>query len=137
MTTQHAPEQHTPAARRPQHAPHPQHAEDVPLVPQVARACTPGPIWRDSNVRTGPSLDSPIVQLLLPEDWVSYDADGWSEGDTVVEGEHPCGEITSSLWFRLAGGGWTSAVNFEPSAVEAIVPGGSHQAAPVTSGRAA
>ncbi|MCB5165702.1 FAD-dependent monooxygenase [Streptomyces bambusae] len=102
--------------------------------PQFPVRCTPGPVWRDSNVRTGPSLDSPVVQLLLPEEWVSYDADGWSEGDEVVEGEHPCGEITSSLWFRLASGGWTSAVNFEPSAVDAIVPGGSRQAAPLTSG---
>ncbi|AYV33115.1 hypothetical protein EES41_40785 (plasmid) [Streptomyces sp. ADI95-16] len=80
-----------------------------------------GPVWRDANVRSGPSLDSPVVRLLLPDTTVAYEAEGWSLGDEVVEGEHTDGVITSSVWFRLAIGGWSSAVNFEPPAVAEVL----------------
>lgn len=79
-----------------------------------------GPVWRDANVRTGPSLDSPVVQLLLPDAAVSHPARGWQLGDEVVEGEHRDGVIVSSVWFELDGG-WSSAVNFEPGTVAKIL----------------
>ncbi|PRH79879.1 hypothetical protein C6N75_07260 [Streptomyces solincola] len=82
-----------------------------------------GPVWRDSNIRSGPSLDSPVIRLDLPDAAAGYRAEGWSPGDEVVEDQHPGGVITSSVWFRLAGGGWSSAVNFEPRAVEALLAG--------------
>ncbi|MFE4637727.1 hypothetical protein ACFRJ1_30725 [Streptomyces sp. NPDC056773] len=81
-----------------------------------------GPVWRDSNIRSGPSLDSPVVELVLPDPAVEYAVEGWSLGDEVVEGEHPDGVITSSVWFRLSAGRWTSAVNFEPAAVATVIP---------------
>ncbi|AKL71115.1 MULTISPECIES: hypothetical protein [Streptomyces] len=80
-----------------------------------------GPVWRDANVRSGPSLESPVIRLLLPDAAVGYEAEGWSFGDEVVEGEHHGGVITSSVWFRLAIGGWSSAVNFEPETVAAVL----------------
>ena len=79
-----------------------------------------GPIWRDANVRTGPSLDSPVIRLLLPDDRVAHTATGWVLGDEVVEGEHVDGEITSSVWFALSPGGWCSAVNFDPATVAGV-----------------
>ncbi|MER5571372.1 hypothetical protein ABT083_35105 [Streptomyces goshikiensis] len=79
-----------------------------------------GPVWRDANVRTGPSLESPVVQLLLPDAAVSHRAEGWQLGDEVIEGEHQDGEITSSVWFKLDGG-WSSAVNFEPETVSKVL----------------
>ncbi|MCY0952990.1 hypothetical protein [Streptomyces sp. H27-S2] len=82
-----------------------------------------GPVWRDSNVRSGPSLASPVIRLLLPDASVGYEGEGWSLGDEVVEGEHTDGVITSSVWFRLAIGGWTSAVNFEPETVASVTRG--------------
>ncbi|MFI5642408.1 hypothetical protein ACIA8H_34055 [Streptomyces goshikiensis] len=80
-----------------------------------------GPVWRDANIRSGPSLESPVVRLVLPDAAVGYEAEGWSFGDEVVEGEHRDGVITSSVWFRLAAGGWSSAVNFEPETVAAVL----------------
>jgi hypothetical protein len=80
-------------------------------------------VWRDANVRSGPSLDSPVVLLLPPDPATGHEAEGWSLGDEVVEGEHRDGVITSSVWFRLVGGGWSSAVNFEPQAVSAVLAG--------------
>ncbi|MFB7469013.1 hypothetical protein ACFCZ1_36945 [Streptomyces sp. NPDC056224] len=79
-----------------------------------------GPVWRDANVRTGPSLDSPVVQLLLPDAAVDHRAEGWQLGDEVVEGEHRDGVIVSSVWFKLDGG-WSSAVNFEPETVSKVL----------------
>lgn len=70
-----------------------------------------GPVWRDSNVRTGPTLESPIVQLLLPGESDNYDADAWTVADEVVEGT-----IVSDLWFRLPQG-WCSAVNFNQGTI--------------------
>ncbi|MFM9372935.1 FAD-dependent monooxygenase [Streptomyces sp. Da 82-17] len=95
----------------------------MPTPEFIATPCSPGPVWRDANVRSGPSLTSPVIRLLLPDDGVSHAADGWAPGDEVVEGEHRDGEITSSLWFRLSTGGWCSAVNFEPDTVAAVVAG--------------
>ncbi len=80
-----------------------------------------GPVWRDANVRSGPSLDSPVVRLLMPDASVAYRAEGWSPGDEVVEDQHPDGVITSSVWFRLTIGGWSSAVNFEPETVAEVL----------------
>ncbi|MGW4040383.1 hypothetical protein ACWEIM_29605 [Streptomyces sp. NPDC004778] len=82
-----------------------------------------GPVWRDANIRSGPSLDSPVTELLLPDAAVCHEAEGWSPGDEVVEGDHPGGVITSSVWFRLGSDAWTSAVNFEPVTVAALLPG--------------
>lgn len=79
-----------------------------------------GPVWRDANVRTGPSLESPVVQLLLPDAAVSHRAEGWQLGDEVVEGEHRDGVIVSSVWFKIDGG-WSSAVNFEPETVSTVL----------------
>ena len=62
---------------------------------------TLGPIWRDANVRSGPSLDSHIQRHLLPGDGTSYQAVDWVKGDEVVEGENPNGEIVSDIWFQL------------------------------------
>jgi hypothetical protein len=70
---------------------------------------TAGPVWRDANVRSGPSLDSPILQVLLPEDGISHEADGWTIGDEVIEGS-----IVSDVWLRLRPDQWCSAVNFDP-----------------------
>jgi hypothetical protein len=80
-----------------------------------------GPIWRDANFRSGPSLDSPVVELRLPDGVTGYRAEGWALGDEVVEGENPIGEITSSVWFRFADGLWSSAVNFDPLALAAVL----------------
>ena len=74
-----------------------------------------GTIWRDANVRSGPSLDSPVVELLLPDGTTRHDAEGWVLGDEVVEGENPVGDIVSDVWFRLGDGRWCSAVNFDPA----------------------
>jgi len=93
----------------------------MPTTAFIDSPCSPGPVWRDANVRSGPSLTSPVIRLLLPDDGVSHDADGWAPGDEVIEGEHRDGEIISSLWFRLTTGGWCSAVNFEPDTVAAVV----------------
>lgn len=84
--------------------------------PHVLRARL-GPVWRDANIRSGPSLDSPVLRVVLPDPAVAHECAGWSEGDEVVEDQHPDGVITSSVWFRLVGGGWSSAVNFEPATV--------------------
>jgi hypothetical protein len=67
-----------------------------------------GPIWRDANVRSGPSLSSEIVELLLPDGSTSYRADGWTVGDNVIEGS-----IISDVWIRLGPQRWCSAVNFD------------------------
>ncbi|MCC3775140.1 SH3 domain-containing protein [Streptomyces sp. UNOB3_S3] len=91
-------------------------AADAPAQPYSI-----GPIWRDSNVRSGPSLESPVQKLLLPGDDVSYDAVGWVTGDEVVEGENPKGVIISDIWFELAMGGWCSAVNFDQETVARVV----------------
>ncbi|MGR6975108.1 hypothetical protein ACU639_36985 [Streptomyces cynarae] len=80
-----------------------------------------GPVWRDANIRSGPSLDSPVLRVVLPDPAVAHEVEGWSEGDEVVEDQHPDGVITSSVWFRLAGGGWSSAVNFEPLTVNGLL----------------
>ena len=80
-----------------------------------------GPVWRDANIRSGPFLDSPVLRVVLPDPAVSYDCEGWSGGDEVVEDQHPDGVITSSVWFRLADGGWSSAVNFEPVTVTGLL----------------
>ncbi|MFD3336184.1 hypothetical protein ACFWV1_26575 [Streptomyces sp. NPDC058700] len=80
-----------------------------------------GPVWRDANVRSGPSLDSPVIRLLLPDPAVGHRAEGWSFGDEVVEDQHRDGVITSAVWFRLAIGGWSSAVNFEPETVAVVL----------------
>ncbi|NBE49962.1 FAD-dependent oxidoreductase [Streptomyces boluensis] len=93
----------------------------MPAAAFTAHPSTPGPVWRDANVRSGPSLSSPVLRLLLPDPDVAHDAEGWTVGDEVIEGEHQGGEITSSLWFRLSDGGWCSAVNFEPDTVAALV----------------
>ncbi|MFJ9810782.1 hypothetical protein ACIRTB_21395 [Streptomyces sp. NPDC101158] len=82
-----------------------------------------GPVWRDANIRSGPSLDSPVIRLVLPDASVGYEAEGWSLGDEVVEDQHRDGVITSSVWFRLAVGGWSSAVNFEPTTVAEVLAG--------------
>jgi len=86
----------------------------------TTRTFSLGPIWRDANVRTGPSLDSPIIQLLLPDDQVAYTAHAWVLGDEVIEGEHVDGEITSSVWFALSLGGWCSAVNFDQATIAGV-----------------
>ncbi|AWI32768.1 hypothetical protein AB0K47_26155 [Streptomyces tirandamycinicus] len=80
-----------------------------------------GPVWRDANIRSGPSLDSPVIRLVQPDASVSYESEGWSPGDEVVEDQHRDGVITSSVWFRLTAGGWSSAVNFEPVAVAGLL----------------
>ncbi|MER0446913.1 hypothetical protein ABR738_20485 [Streptomyces sp. Edi4] len=82
---------------------------------------TLGPIWRDANVRSGPSLDSHIQRHLLPGDGTSYQAVDWVKGDEVVEGENPNGEIVSDIWFQLTLGGWCSAVNFEPDTIAQVL----------------
>ncbi|MEU2282421.1 hypothetical protein ABZ614_10870 [Streptomyces sp. NPDC013178] len=82
---------------------------------------TPGPVWRDANVRTGPSLDSPVVELLLPDSGTSHTAEGWALGDEVVEGENPVGEIVSSVWFKFADSRWCSAVNFDPAHLRSVL----------------
>ncbi|KOG38837.1 hypothetical protein [Streptomyces decoyicus] len=87
----------------------------------TAKTFSLGPIWRDSNVRSGPSLDSPVQRLLLPDGTTGYDAVGWTEGDEVVEGENPKGVIVSHFWFELAIGGWCSAVNFDQETVARVL----------------
>ncbi|WP_328328339.1 MULTISPECIES: hypothetical protein [unclassified Streptomyces] len=82
---------------------------------QSAHVFTAGPIWRDANVRSGPSLDSPVLQLLLPDDKVSHEAVGWTYGDEVVEGT-----IISDIWLLLAPGRWCSAVNFDQDTMAGI-----------------
>ncbi|HEX5740368.1 MAG TPA: hypothetical protein VFY17_02300 [Pilimelia sp.] len=67
-----------------------------------------GIIWRDANVRSGPSLAHPVVELLLPDGVTRYAADGWTRGEEVVEGV-----IVSDVWLRLRPGRWCSAVNFD------------------------
>ncbi|MFB7915469.1 hypothetical protein [Streptomyces sp. NPDC056061] len=74
-----------------------------------------GTIWRDANVRSGPSLHSPVVELLLPDGTTRHRAEGWTRGDEVVEGENPVGEIVSDVWFRLGDHRWCSAVNYDPA----------------------
>ncbi|MBO8185856.1 hypothetical protein [Streptomyces spirodelae] len=75
-----------------------------------------GPIWRDANVRSGPSLDSPVIRLLLPDEGTSYEAERWVTGDEVIEGT-----IVSDVWFRLTIGGWCSAVNFHQETVADVL----------------
>ncbi|MEU5090314.1 hypothetical protein [Streptomyces sp. NPDC021356] len=87
---------------------------------QVLRAPL-GPVWRDANIRSGPSLDSRVLRVVLPDAAVGHTAEVWSTGDEVVEDQHPDGLITSSVWFRLSGGGWSSAVNFEPVTVAGLL----------------
>ncbi|WP_327296758.1 MULTISPECIES: hypothetical protein [unclassified Streptomyces] len=82
---------------------------------QSAHVFTAGPIWRDANVRSGPSLDSPVLQLLLPDDKVSHEAVGWAHGDEVIEGT-----IISDIWLLLAPGRWCSAVNFDQDTMAGI-----------------
>ncbi|MEO3778482.1 hypothetical protein ABGB16_16855 [Micromonospora sp. B11E3] len=76
---------------------------------------TAGLIWRDANVRTGPSLTSEIVEVLLPDGVTRHRADGWTVGETVVEGS-----IVSDVWLRLGPGRWCSAVNFDQEIVAAL-----------------
>lgn len=80
-----------------------------------------GPVWRDANVRSAPSLDSPVIGLLLPDADTGYEAEGWEYGDEVVEDQHEDGVIVSSVWFKLAIGGWSSAVNFQPVTVAEVL----------------
>ncbi|MFJ3906205.1 hypothetical protein [Streptomyces sp. NPDC090025] len=80
-----------------------------------------GPVWRDANIRSGPSLDSPVIDLVFPDASVDHGAEGWVLGDEVVEDLHRDGVITSSVWFRLSSGGWSSAVNFEPVLVAELL----------------
>ncbi|WP_329295873.1 hypothetical protein [Streptomyces sp. NBC_01455] len=82
---------------------------------QVSGFFRAGPIWRDANVRTGPSLGSRIIELLLPDDGADYRADAWTVGEEVVEGT-----IISDIWLRLVRGGWCSAVNFDQDIVAGI-----------------
>lgn len=82
---------------------------------QTTPTFTAGPIWRDANVRSGPSLNSPILQLLLPDDGMSYEAAGWARGDEVVEGT-----IISDIWLLLTPGRWCSAVNFDQDTMAGI-----------------
>ncbi|GAA4823233.1 hypothetical protein [Streptomyces ziwulingensis] len=82
---------------------------------QTTHLFTAGPIWRDANVRSGPSLNSPILQLLLPDDGVSYEAVGWTRGDEVIEGT-----IVSDIWLLLTPGRWCSAVNFDQDTMAGI-----------------
>ncbi|MER6282157.1 MULTISPECIES: hypothetical protein [unclassified Streptomyces] len=89
-----------------------------------------GPVWRDANIRSGPSLDSPVLRVVLPDPAVDHACEGWSGGDEVVEDQHPDGVITSSVWFRLADGGWSSAVNFEPVTVTGLLAHAVSVAAP-------
>jgi hypothetical protein len=83
--------------------------------PQTTPTFTAGPIWRDANVRSGPSLSSPILQLLLPDDSVSHEAVGWARGDEVVEGT-----IISDIWLLLSPGRWCSAVNFDQDTMAGV-----------------
>jgi hypothetical protein len=83
--------------------------------PETTERFDIGPVWRDSNIRSGPSLESAIVYLVLPDHGGRYDADGWVHGDEVVEGS-----IVSDVWLRLAPGRWCSAVNFDQGIVAAI-----------------
>ncbi|MEU5373644.1 hypothetical protein ABZ362_32555 [Streptomyces sp. NPDC005951] len=76
--------------------------------PRTANAFTAGPIWRDANVRSGPSLESPVLELILPDDQMSDRAVGWAYGDGVIEGT-----IISDVWLLLASSRWCSAVNFD------------------------
>jgi hypothetical protein len=81
-----------------------------------------GPIWRDANVRSGPSLSSPVIQLLLPGEADGYQASEWVRGDEVIEGR-----IISDVWFRLTLGGWCSAVNFDQDTVGEVLRGSQAQ----------
>ncbi|MCE7079518.1 hypothetical protein [Streptomyces sp. ST2-7A] len=81
-----------------------------------------GPVWRDSNIRTGPSLSHAIVEVLLPDPEVSHRVEGWTRGDEVVEGENPTGVITSDVWIRIGTDRWSSAVNFHPDRVAELLP---------------
>ncbi|MFE7608282.1 hypothetical protein [Streptomyces celluloflavus] len=87
----------------------------------TAKTFSLGPIWRDSNVRSGPSLDSPVQRLFLPDGTTGHDAVGWARGDEVVEGGNPRGVIVSDIWFELATGGWCSAVNFDQETVARVL----------------
>ncbi|MGB8380802.1 MAG: FAD-dependent monooxygenase [Dermatophilaceae bacterium] len=71
-----------------------------------------GPIWRDANVRSGPTLDSPILQVLWPHHGEHYSCEGYVHGDEVIEGA-----IVSDIWLQLAPGRWCSAVNFDQDTV--------------------
>lgn len=82
---------------------------------------TLGPIWRDANVRTAPSLDSSVVELLLPDGTTSHTALGWALGEEIVEGENPAGEIVSCIWFKFSDGRWCSAVNFDPAHLRSVL----------------
>jgi hypothetical protein len=73
-----------------------------------------GAIWRDANVRSGPSLSSPVLQLLLP-DGTEHHADGWTRGEKVVEGS-----IISDIWLRLEPDRWCSAVNFDQTVLAGL-----------------
>ncbi|MGW4271636.1 hypothetical protein ACWEGQ_04560 [Streptomyces seoulensis] len=93
----------------------------VPAAASHALEARLGPVWRDANIRSGPALTCPVLQVVLPDPAVVHVCEGWSEGDEVVEDQHPGGVITSSVWFRLADGGWSSAVNFEPATVTGLL----------------
>ncbi|NGO67958.1 hypothetical protein [Streptomyces boncukensis] len=84
--------------------------------PHPAGVAGLGPIWRDANVRSGPSLDSPVIRLLLPDDGETYEAERWVTGDEVIEGT-----IVSDVWFRLTLGGWCSAVNFHQDTIAGVL----------------
>ncbi|WP_335936497.1 hypothetical protein [Streptomyces sp. PTD5-9] len=94
-----------------------------------------GAIWRDANVRSGPSLDSPVVELLLPDGVTRHRAEGWRLGDEVVEGENPVGEIVSEVWFCLGAGRWCSAVNFDPAHLAPLLGGDAPTVRPAPAAR--
>ncbi|MFE7133113.1 hypothetical protein ACFVIM_19865 [Streptomyces sp. NPDC057638] len=91
-----------------------------PAHPLTARL---GPVWRDANIRSGPSLTSPVIRLDQPGHVPHYTADAFAHGDEVTEDQHPGGLITSAVWFRLTTGGWSSAVNFDPATITALLDG--------------
>ncbi|MEV6080322.1 hypothetical protein AB0L80_35250 [Streptomyces sp. NPDC052069] len=92
----------------------------------------PGTIWRDSNIRTGPSLDSPVIDLVLPDGVTQYTAEGWVLGDEVIEGGNSVGEIVSRVWFELGEGRWCSAVNFDPAVLAGLLGADAPQVRPHT-----
>lgn len=93
----------------------------MPEAEHTSRTFFAGPIWRDSNVRSGPSLSSPVIKLLLPDGETNYEAEGWTIGDSVTETENKEeGVIVSEIWLKLSIGGWCSAVNFHPQTMAQI-----------------
>lgn len=94
----------------------------TPVVPRELGAEL-GPVWRDSNIRTGPSLAHPVTDVVLPDPSRSYHGEVWTPGDLVVEGENPVGVITSDVWIRIGTDRWSSAVNFDPARLAGLLPG--------------